>query len=345
MTDAEQFFALTPDAMLDAVEPALGVRATGRCMQLNSLENRVYEIELEDERSVVAKFYRPGRWSRAAILDEHRFLAELVENEVPAVAPLALAGGGSIAELGGRILFALFPKVRGRGRVELDDLQLAIAGRLLGRLHNIGARGEAPARRRLTVEEFVHAPLAALGLLSSGSEPRAAGSGLGLDGDAPGIIPPAQAPRYRALARAIAERAAPLLARAPQIRLHGDCHLGNVLWNESGPFFLDFDDMLVGPPVQDVWLVVRGRGEEADREREVLLAGYEQMRAFDRAELRLIEPLRALRMIHYAGWIARRWDDPSFPRAFPDFGTPRYWAEETQALDEQLGLIDAIIAP
>lgn len=316
------FFQLTPDALLDAVERALGARSTGRCFQLNSMENRVWEIELEDESRVVAKFYRPGRWSKEAIGEEHRFLAELVEAEVPAVAPLALAGGGTLDSIDGRIHFAVFPKVRGRGKVELTDLELAIAGRLLGRLHNVGTRSDAPSRRRLTVDEFVTAPLAVLGLA---------------DG-APGILPPGLAPRYLAIARGFAERAAPLLARAPKIRLHGDCHLGNVLWNESGPFFLDFDDMLVGPPVQDVWLVVRGRGEEADRQRDVLLAGYEQMRAFDRAELALIEPLRGLRMIHYAAWVARRYDDPSFPRAFPDWGSSRYWSEELASLDETLAL-------
>ncbi len=268
---------------------------------------------------MVAKFYRPGRWSRDAILDEHRFLAELVAAEVPAVPPLALTDGATLAASDDGILFALFPKVRGRLLTELSDAQLAQIGRLLGRLHNVGAAAPAPHRRTLTVEEWGWRSLATI--------------------EASGMLDAALAGRYRAVAEALLRAIEPLLDGVPAHRVHGDCHLGNVLWSGEAAFFVDFDDLCTAPAVQDVWLVVRGRDEEADRQREVLLAGYEQMRAFDRAQLRLIEPLRALRMIHFSAWIARRWEDPTFPRAFPDFAGARHWAEEIGDLEEQRRLI------
>jgi Ser/Thr protein kinase RdoA (MazF antagonist) len=312
------FANLTPERILDAVEAALGARATGRCLALNSLENRVYDVELEEGGRVVAKFYRPGRWSTETILEEHRFLGELAEAEVPVAAPLPV-GGGTLGFLDDGMRFAVFPRVRGRCLVELEDDRLAQVGRLLGRLHNVGARTDAPHRTRLSVESHGRAPLAVL--LASGR------------------MEPAPAERYRHFAEEIFRRVEPALARARAVRIHGDCHLGNVLWDEGGPFFVDFDDLLVGPAVQDVWMVVRGRGEEADRRRDRLLEGYAQMREFDRSELPLVEGLRALRMIHYAAWICRRWEDPTFQRTFPDFGGARYWAEEIAALDEQLELI------
>jgi Ser/Thr protein kinase RdoA (MazF antagonist) len=317
----EHFFSLVPDRILDVVERALGdgARATGRTLALNSMENRVYEIELEDRPPVVTKFYRPGRWSREAISDEHRFLAELVEAEVPAVAPMILAGGETLATSDDGIFFAIFPKVRGRLLQELDDTRLAQIGRLLGRLHNVGARAPAPNRLALTVESYGRASLATL--------------------DATGLVVEALRARHRIMVEEICAAVAPLLDGIPARRIHGDCHLGNVLWRDEAPFFLDFDDMVTGPAVQDVWLVVRGRDADAVRRREVLLAGYEQMREFDRSTLRLIEPLRALRMIHYSAWIARRWEDPTFQRAFPDFPTARHWAEEIADLEEQLQLI------
>jgi len=315
----EHFFTLTPDRLLASVERALGSRATGRAFALNSLENRVYEIELEERDPVVAKFYRPGRWSRDAILDEHRFLAELVAAEVPAVAPLALVGGETLAASDDGILFALFPKVRGRLLIELSDTQLAQVGRLLGRMHNVGASSVARHRRTLTVEEWGRRSLETV--LASG------------------MLDDALRDRYRAVAESLLRAIEPLLDGVPAHRVHGDCHLGNVLWRDDAAFFVDFDDTCVAPAVQDVWLVVRGRDEEAERQREILLAGYQQMRAFDRATLRLIEPLRALRMIHYSAWIVRRWQDPTFPRAFPGFGAARHWVEEIGDLDEQLSRI------
>lgn len=331
----QHFYSLTPERLLDVVERALdslktGVRATGRALALNSMENRVYDIELESDEGekshVVAKFYRPGRWSREAILDEHQFIAELAENEVPAVKPLTLANGSTLDQSEDGIHFALFPKARGRILQELDDHQLAQIGRLLGRLHNIGAKKDAPNRLRLDVETYGRRSLEFL--------------------EGSGLIAENVAPRYRQVVGEILALIEPMLKGARTQRVHGDCHLGNVLWHvppgateHSQAFFLDFDDMVVAPAVQDVWMVVRGRGPEADRARDVLLRGYEQMREFDYDELRLVEPLRALRIIHYAAWIARRWEDPAFQNAFPDFGSQRYWVEELQTLDEQLELI------
>jgi Ser/Thr protein kinase RdoA (MazF antagonist) len=307
---ASGFLALTPERVLEAVEVG-GLRSTGRCLPLRAFENRVYEIELEDERRLVVKFYRPGRWSREAILDEHTFLAELAAAELPVVPPIDLGVGTTLPEIDG-IFYAAFPKVRGRALDEADDERLRQIGRLIGRMHAIGAAHDAPARPRLTVERFVHEPLEVL--------------------MADGRLSAALAPRYRDAAMRIAEATAPLLARASAQRIHGDLQWGNMVWGADGPILLDFDDFLVGPPVQDIWLLARGHSEEARRARDQLLEGYELFRAFDRTTLALCEPLRALRIIHTSAWIARRWDDASFRTGFPAFGTEAYWAREYEEL-------------
>jgi Ser/Thr protein kinase RdoA (MazF antagonist) len=307
---SEGFFSLTPDRVLDAVEIG-GLRSTGRCLPLRAFENRVYEVELEDERRLVVKFYRPGRWSREAILDEHAFLAELGEAELPVVPPVDLGTGSTLSEIDG-IFYAAFPKVRGRTLDELDDERLRQIGRLIGRMHAVGAARDAPHRPRFTVERYVHEPLE---VLVSGQ-----------------VISAALAPRYRDVACRIADAVATPLARARTQRIHGDLHWGNVIWAADGPILLDFDDFLVGPPVQDLWLLSRGDSEEARRGRDRLLEGYEVFREFDRATLALCEPLRALRIIYMSAWIARRWDDPSFRTGFPAFGTDGYWASEYEVL-------------
>jgi len=310
--------------MLTSVEQALagtawGVRATGRTFTLNSMENRVYEIELEDERRVVTKFYRPGRWSREQILEEHAFLAELVEAEIPAVPPLTLGNGSTLDTSPDGILFAVFEKVRGRSLQELDDEQLRQAGRLLARIHSVGAQHAAAHRLRIT-------PAGGLDSLRILEET--------------GAIDIQVQSRYVRAVRTIVQKIEPLFENVPRHRVHGDCHLGNLLWQGERPFFLDFDDMVSAPAVQDIWMVVRGRDEDAARMRDVMLTAYETMRAFDRSTLRLVEPLRALRMVHYSAWIARRWADPIFKQTFPEFVTYPYWVEEVGALEEQLRLID-----
>ncbi len=318
---AEQFNRLSPESVLDAVE-AGGRRCSGRFLVLNSYENRVYQLELEDAEGetsmVVGKFYRPGRWSRDAILAEHRFLAELDENEVPVVRPLEIEPGRTIGEVHG-ILYALFPRVGGRAPEELTDEQLALLGRLLARIHNVGADARAPERPTLTPATYGRANLAYL------VEHQ--------------VVPPEARENFVATANILLDRIEPMFHGIRNIRIHGDCHLGNLLWTPKGPVFLDFDDMLNGPAVQDVWMLTPSSDAEGRRQREVLVEAYRGFRDLDPAELRLVEPLRALRFIHYATWIARRWHDPTFQRTFNWFGTLQYWQRETNDLREQLARI------
>jgi Ser/Thr protein kinase RdoA (MazF antagonist) len=304
------FFSLTPDRVLDAVEVG-GLRSTGRCLPLRAFENRVYEVELEDERRVVVKFYRPGRWSRETILDEHAFLLDLAAAELPAAIPLDLGNGSTLNEIEG-ILYAGFARIRGRTLDELDAENRRRIGRLIGRMHAIGAARVAAHRPRLDVQRYIHEPLEVL-----------------MRAD---VIPGTLGPRYRDLALRIADAVAGPLAAAPAQRIHGDLHWGNILWTSDGPVLVDFDDCLMGPPVQDLWLLVRGDSEEIRQQREDVLEGYEVFREFDRSTLALCEPLRALRIIYMSGWIARRWDDPSFPPAFPNFRDVRYWMHEYEVL-------------
>jgi Ser/Thr protein kinase RdoA (MazF antagonist) len=304
------FVSLTPERVLDAVEVG-GLRSTGRCLPLRAFENRVYEVELEDERRLVLKFYRPGRWSRETILDEHAFLADLAAAEIPVVAPLDLGNGSTLSEIEG-IFYAAFPKIRGRSLDELDAENRRRIGRTIGRMHAVGASRDAPHRRRLDPTYFVHEPLA---IVMAG-----------------GFMPENLAPRYRAIALRIAEAVAAPLAAAKVQRIHGDLHWGNILWAGEGPILVDFDDCLVGPPVQDLWLLARGDGEEMRKAREDLLEGYEVFREFDRSTLALIEPLRALRIVYMSGWIGKRWDDPSFRDAFPNFRNHNYWMQEYEEL-------------
>jgi len=296
--------------VLDAVEVG-GLRCTGRCLPLRAFENRVYEVELEDERRLVIKFHRPGRWSKATILDEHAFLAELAAAELPVVPPLDLGTGTTLGEIDG-IFYSVFPKVRGRIMDELDAERRRLIGRTIGRMHAVGAARGASHRPRLDVKRYVNEPLEAL----------AAGK----------FMPDNLLPRYRDVALRIAQATTPRLASAKPQRIHGDLHWGNVLWTGDGPVLVDFDDMLIGPPVQDLWLLARGDSEEARREREDLLAGYELFREFDRSTLALAEPLRAMRIVYMSGWIARRWDDPAFPVAFPTFRQANYWMSEYEEL-------------
>lgn len=323
------FYGLTPDLILDAVETA-GFRCTGRVLQLNSMENRVFEAEIVPppgtnpphgpDRFRVVKFYRPGRWSPAQISAEHQFLADLQAAEIPAVAPIQLATGSTLGtEPHTSIHFAVFPKVGGRSPDELNPFQLDSIGRLLARLHNVGAARTAPARITLDPETYGWDNLDYL-----------------LDSDA---IPPDLAGPYADAVEEICDRSFPWFEQAAPLRLHGDAHLGNLLWNDLGPFWVDFDDMVNGPAIQDLWLVVPGRDPDALAARQRLLDAYQSMRAFDPAELRLIEPLRALRYVHFSAWIHRRWADPAFPRKFELFGTKRYWQQQLADLREILSLL------
>jgi Ser/Thr protein kinase RdoA (MazF antagonist) len=318
---------LGPATVLDALESA-GLRGDGRLLALNSYENRVYQAWLEDGGSVVAKFYRPGRWSDAQILEEHGFVQELAAREIPAVAPLALGGATLHAHAGFR--FAVFPR-RGGRTPELEDREtLAWLGRYLGRIHATGAARAFAARPALDAESFGREPrdwLLAHDFLPA--ELRAAwqsAADLALAG----------------VARCYA------LAGAPRtLRLHGDCHAGNVLWTEGGPHFVDFDDARTGPAVQDLWMLLSGERAAMEKQLGQVLEGYRQFREFDARELHLVEALRTLRLLHYSAWIARRWDDPAFPAAFPWFNTQRYWQDRILELREQIALMDepALAAP
>ncbi len=313
----ETFFSLTPERILEAVEVG-GRRATGRVVALNSMENRVYDVELEDGVRVVAKFYRPGRWSRETILEEHAFLEELRQEGVGVAAPMPLREGSTLDRTEG-IFYAVFPRVRGRVVQELGEDELRRLGSLLARVHNVGARAPAPHRMNLTPRTYGWDNLQFL--------------------QESGVVPATLWPRYESAAKQLLQEMEPRFKSVPMQRLHGDCHRGNLLWDGSDFVFVDFDDMLVGPPVQDLWLIAPGRDEEGIQEREWLMLGYEGLRTLDRSTLALVEPLRALRYLHYAAWIARRRDDPAFQRVFPNFGTPRYWQQETQDLLEQVSVV------
>lgn len=318
---AHRFNELSPEKVLDAVE-AGGNRCSGRFLVLNSYENRVYQLELEDETWVVGKFYRPGRWSRESIMDEHRFLAELAELEIPAVGPVDLRPGETIGEVNG-IMYSLYPRVGGRTPQELTDEQVEVLGRMIARIHNVGASGEAAHRIRLNPEIYGRKNLELL---------------LELD-----VIPEETREHYVTTVEALLTRIEPLFLNVPMHRIHGDCHLGNLLWTPAGPVFLDFDDMVIGPAVQDVWMMVPSADEDGQRQRRLLIEAYRQFRDFADEWLNLVEPLRALRFIHYSTWIARRWYDPFFKRTFSHFGTLQYWQKEVQDLREQIARIDSMI--
>ncbi len=331
-SDATQlFFSLTPERVLTAIE-SHGFRCTGRCLALNSYENRVYEveIELEDDSAAttekhlyankrVIKFYRPGRWNRDQILEEHRFLQDLEAVEIPVVAPLQFAGETLFVEKESQIYYAIYAKFSGRAPDELQIDQLTQVGRLLGRIHRVGASRAAEHRIKLNGATYGRANVEFL--------------------LAQNFVPEDLRENYRQLTSEICALADQELPKHPVQRIHGDCHLGNLLWNARGPFFLDFDDMVVGPCVQDLWLALPFRGAENQEKRDALLDGYAQMHEWNPASLRIVEILRALRMIHFSAWIARRWEDPAFPSAFPEFGSQKYWSSQIIDLREQLGWI------
>lgn len=314
------FGPLTPDFVLSAVE-ASGLVCDGRLLTLNSYENRVYQVGIEDAQPLIAKFYRPGRWSDEAILEEHAFLAELADAEIPAVPALAVGGSTLHHYEGFRV--ALFPRRGGRAP-ELDDpAVLGWLGRFLGRIHAIGANKPFAHRPDLTIRSF-------------GEEPRD-------ELLASPFLPSELRETWRSVVDQALDGVRRCFERAgaqPMIRLHGDVHGGNVLWTDAGPHFVDFDDARNGPAVQDLWMLLSGDAPAMARQLDHVLEGYEQFADFDPASLHLVEALRTLRLIHYAGWIARRWDDPAFPAAFSWFDTPRYWQDMILSLREQVALMD-----
>ncbi len=315
------FDGLVPEAVLEAVEQVAGLRADGRLFALNSYENRVYQVGIEDGPPVVVKFYRAGRWNDAQIFEEHAFAAELAAHEMAVAAPLGAAG--ATLHYAGDFRFAVFPWLAGRAPEVDDRAALVQLGRSLGRVHAVGRlrhfehrlpldpqRIGAAARRRV-----LHSPQ----------------------------LDPALRDRYAEVSDTLLQRILDVfdaVSPVATLRLHGDCHPGNVLWNEQGPVFVDLDDSLAGPAIQDLWMFLAGESDEQRGRWEALLEGYRDFAEFDFRELRLVEPLRALRMLKHVAWIAERWDDPAFPRAFPGFAEPRFWEGHLHELLEQMAQLD-----
>ncbi len=328
------FSGLTPVVVLDAMD-SVGLYADGRIFQLNSFENRVFQVFLSDGRAVVTKFYRPNRWTDAQLLEEHAFSAELAAEEIPIAAPWALEAdpessmratlSGDPATLaqvstpGGDYRFTVTERKAGRApELEHPDT-LEWIGRFIGRMHAVGTRKPFAVRRSLTLDEFGWG--CRDWLLEHGN------------------IPPEIAPQWKSAVDAaltLAQHAFERLHDIHNIRLHGDCHAGNVLWTDAGPHFVDLDDCLTGPAVQDLWMLLSGDPVAARQQLRSLLTGYEQFMDFDDRQLALIEPLRTLRMVHQSAWLAKRWSDPAFPPSFPWFASGAYWQQSAQQLQQQV---------
>ena len=317
---AHPYSALTPDVVLDALD-SVGYRGDGRLQALGSYENRVYQVWRDDAPPIVVKFYRPGRWSDAQIDEEHAFVTELAAREIPVVAPLAHDGVMLHAAEGFR--FAVYPRCGGRAPEFENRATLEWMGRFLGRIHAVGAQ-----------TPFLHRP--AIDLQSHGLVPR----------DwllAHDFVPADLLPAWRAITSQALEGVRHAYDRAGSVatlRLHGDCHAGNVLWQDDGPHFVDFDDARSGPAVQDLWMLLSGDRAAMSLQLAAVIDGYEDFAEFDPRELHLVEALRTLRLLHYSAWLAQRFDDPAFPAAFPWFNTQRYWQDRILELREQVALMD-----
>lgn len=319
-TNLTPFSALTPDLILNALD-SVGLHCDGRLLALNSYENRVYQVGMTDASFLIAKFYRPGRWASEAIQEEHDFVQELFDTDLPVVPALMFDNRTLIHNDGFR--FSVFPKQGGRvpeleGREKLEWM-----GRFIGRIHAVGA-----------AKPFTHRPT--LDIAGFGDEPRNYLL-------ANNFIPKELIEAYRTVTEHALEGVRRCFERAGKIknlRLHGDCYPGNILWTDDGPHFVDFDDCRMGPAIQDLWMLLSGDRTEMAVQLKHLLEGYRTFFDFDTRELHLIEALRTLRLLHYSAWIARRWDDPAFPVAFPWFDTPRYWQDRIIELREQIALMD-----
>ncbi|MDQ2994669.1 MAG: serine/threonine protein kinase [Pseudomonadota bacterium] len=317
--DATPYATLVPDLILDAVE-SVGYCCSGSLLVLNSYENRVYQIGIENDAPLIAKFYRPQRWTDDAILEEHQFALELASHEIPVIAPLEI-NSKTLHEHGG-FRFALFPR-KGGHALEIDNMtQLEQMGRFIGRLHAVGSCQPFQHRMRIDVETYGYQPYRYLMERN--------------------FIPPDLKHNFSLAAETALAQVDEHLQRAGDlhtIRLHGDCHSGNVLWNEKMLHIVDLDDCLMGPAIQDLWMMLSGSEQETEIQLKHLLNGYKEFYDFDLRELRLIEAFRTLRMMNYAGWLAKRWDDPAFPIHFPWANTPRYWEKQLENLREQIAIM------
>ena len=313
------FEGLTPDCVVDCAE-AIGLRSDLRLLALNSYENRVYQVGIEDADPVIVKFYRPGRWTREQILEEHAYAQELVDNGLSVVAPMEI-DGATLQEAQG-FLIAAFPR-RGGHAPELDNFDHLLGlGRTLGRMHGVGGSAHFNERIDYTLERWLIEPLDYLSTEWMPAELRPAWDSLGKD---------------------LVDRATRLMSDyspADGLRLHGDCHVGNILWRDDTPHFVDLDDCVTGPAIQDLWMFLSGDRSQREMQLAELITGYEEFNDFNPREIKWIEALRTARMVYYSAWLARRWDDPAFPAAFPWFGRERYWADQVLALREQLALLE-----
>ncbi|WP_058480228.1 serine/threonine protein kinase [Legionella waltersii] len=313
---------LNPAVILDAIE-SIGFLCTGSLLALNSYENRVYQIGIEGAEPIIAKFYRPNRWSSAAILEEHQFSSELAQHEIPIVAPLAF--NNLTLHHYHEFRFALFPR-RGGHPLELDNNeQLEWMGRFIGRLHRVSACQPFKHRIQLNSQNYGYEPYQFL--------------------IEQNFIPDYLKPNFCNTVETALQKIKQIMdciGQIDQIRLHGDCHAGNVLWNEAGPQIVDLDDCLMGPAIQDIWMLLSGEAREMEGQLEKILNGYCEFHDFNFCERHLIEVFRTLRMLHYSGWLAKRWADPAFPVNFPWFNTPVYWQNQIINLNEQIELLDKI---
>ncbi|MDH5517873.1 MAG: serine/threonine protein kinase [Gammaproteobacteria bacterium] len=316
----DSYHNLSPDLIIDAVE-SQGYLSDLRVLALNSYENRVYQVGIEEQLPLIAKFYRPNRWSDEQILEEHQFTQQLVDNDIPVIPALMNADGNSLFYSQG-FRFALYQRKGGRAP-ELSDLEhLYLLGRYIGRIHATGAERQYQCRPTINTTDFLTEPYAYL-LKTE-------------------FIPSYLMPAYSTLMDDLIEQVLPVYNNIEfeTIRLHGDCHVGNILWTDQGaqqgPAFLDFDDSRMGPAVQDIWMLLSGSEQEQQLQLQEILEGYQEFYDFNKAEIGLIESLRTMRLVHYAAWIAKRWQDPAFPLAFPWFGEARYWEQHILELREQL---------
>ncbi len=319
------FSRLTPDTVLGLVEHALGRRCANLCRPLTSYINRVYDVQMEDGVWVVVKFYRPGRWSRDALQDEQDFLFELSRQEIPVIAPMRCADGELLQEHRG-MHYAVFPKKGGRACDEPTDRQWLELGRLLARVHGVGALHLPRDRIEIGPRQSAAAHVRFI-----------------LESD---FVRPSLRSQYQDAVHAVLELITPMFEGVEKIRIHGDCHRNNIISRPGEPFTLiDFDDMAVGPAVQDLWMLLPGHLKESRVEMELLLEGYETFRDFDRRTIRLIEPLRAMRFIHFTAWCARQKADGGFARIAPDWGSESFWKQEIHDLNQQRQeIVDAMEA-
>lgn len=320
MNQAHPYEQLTPDLVLDAIE-STGLLTDARILALNSYENRVYQVGIEGGSPLIAKFYRPARWTNEQIIEEHQFTHALKELEISVVPPLADEQGQTLREYKG-FRFALYPRQGGHAP-NLDDFDALLSlGRTLGRIHALGQARPFAHRPALDIQTFGRESYAFL-----------------LEND---FIPASLRESYRTLGADLLARCDTVFGRVDYqaIRLHGDCHPGNILWREDVPHFVDFDDARMGPAIQDLWMLLSGERDQQTAQMSEILEGYREFCEFDLAELPLIEALRSLRIMHYSAWLARRWTDPAFPKHFPWFNTERYWGEHILELREQLAALN-----